>query len=161
VLAELIDKSLVLAEPGVGGDLRYRLLEPLRQFAAECLVQQRGAAEVTERHARWFINLVVELAMQYHGPNETAALDHGEREHANIQAAFDWLVDQPSGRDQAVALAEGLWWFWAARDHWSEATSRLERLLDMRVDDTAGTSALDLLWMAGSIAWMSGQLARE
>ena len=112
-----------------------------------------SAAVLSERHARWFAVLVAESAAQYHGPNEAAALDHVEREQANIQAAFDWLLDQPSGRDQAVQLAAGLWWFWAARDHWSEATSRLERLLDTLADDTAETSELDLLWMAGSIAW--------
>jgi tetratricopeptide (TPR) repeat protein len=46
----------------------------------------------------------------------------------------------------------------SARDHWTEATSRLNRLLDgLRLDD-AGSPELDLLWMAGSIAWMRGDL---
>src|SRR5262249_43565319 len=58
LLAQLIDKSLVLSEPGGADELRYHLLEPVRQFAAECLVQQGAAAVLTERHARWFANLV-------------------------------------------------------------------------------------------------------
>jgi predicted ATPase/DNA-binding XRE family transcriptional regulator len=160
VLSQLIDKSLVLSEPGLDSELRFRLLEPVRQFAAECLMQQGAAAALKERHARWFIELVAECAAKYHGPNETAALERIEREHANVQVAFDWLLDQPSRRDQAVGLAQGLWWFWAARDHWAEASSRLERLLDRAPDDSGETPELDLLWMAGSIAWMSGDLAR-
>jgi hypothetical protein len=77
-------------------------------FAAECLVQQAAAAVVSERHARWFADLVAESAAQYHGPNETAALERIEREHANVQAAFHWLLDQPLRRDEAVCLAQGL-----------------------------------------------------
>jgi predicted ATPase/DNA-binding XRE family transcriptional regulator len=158
ILAQLIDKSLVLAEPDVDHERRYRFLEPTRQFAAACLMQQAAAAEFRERHARWFANLVDELAAQYHGPNETAALDRLEREHANIQAAFDWLLAQPSRRVESVHLAHGLWWFWAARDHWTEATTRLNRLLDGLSPNEALSSELDLLWMAGSIAWMRGDL---
>jgi len=158
ILAQLIDKSLVLAEPGVDHQRWYRFLEPTRQFAADCLKQQAAAAEFRERHAHWFARLVDELAAQYHGPNETAALDRLEREHANIQAAFDWLLNQPSRRDESVHLAHSLWWFWAARDHWTEASSRLNRLLDGLSPNEALSSELDLLWMAGSIAWMRGDL---
>ena len=79
---------------------------------------------------------------------------------ANVQAAFDWLLDEPSRREEAVGLARGLWWFWAARDHWTEATGRLERLLEGLAADTGEATELDLLWMAGSIEWMRGDLAR-
>jgi predicted ATPase/DNA-binding XRE family transcriptional regulator len=159
VLGQLIDKSLVLSQLGGADELRYRLLEPVRQFAAECLVHQGAAAVLRDRHARWCTDLATRSAAQYHGPNESAALERLEREHANIQAAFDWLLDQPARRDEAVRLAHGVWWFWAARDHWTEATSRLNRLLDgLRLDDAAAPE-VDLLWMAGSIAWMCGDLA--
>jgi predicted ATPase/DNA-binding XRE family transcriptional regulator len=158
ILAQLIDKSLVLTEPDIGHERRYRFLEPTRQFAADCLVQQAAVAGFRERHARWFADLVDELAAQYHGPNETTALDRLEREHANIQAAFDWLFAQSSRRAQAIHLAHGLWWFWAARDHWTEASTRLDRLLDGLNSTEALSSELDLLWMAGSIAWMRGDL---
>jgi predicted ATPase/DNA-binding XRE family transcriptional regulator len=160
LLAQLIDKSLVLSDAGGADELRYRLLEPVRQFAAECLAHQDATAALAERHARWFAHLVAESTAQYHGPNETAALERIEREHANVVAAFDWLLDQPLRRDEAVRLAHGLWWFWAAHDHWTEASSRLERLLDGVTAETGETPQLDLLWMAGSIAWMRGDLAR-
>jgi predicted ATPase/DNA-binding XRE family transcriptional regulator len=159
LLARLIDKSLVLAEPTATGELRYQLLEPMRQFAAECLVRQGTAAVLGKRHAHWFAALVAEAAAQFHGPSEVAALERIDREYANIQAAFDsLLLDQPTRRGDAVRLAHGLWWFWAARDHWIEASSRLNRLVDsVHFDDDQGPE-LDLLWMAGSIAWMRGDL---
>jgi predicted ATPase/DNA-binding XRE family transcriptional regulator len=159
VLAQLIDKSLVVAERGGANELRYRFLEPVRQFAAERLAQQGDTDALAERHARCFAELVAESAAQYHGPNEADALERVERDHANVQAAFDWLFDRPGRRDEAVRLAHGLWWFWAARDHWTEASSRLQRLLDALTLETGEASELDLLWMAGSIAWMRGDLA--
>src|SRR5437016_972156 len=58
VLAQLIDKSLVLFEPSAGDESRYGFLEPVRQFAAECLAQQGAAAVLAELHGRWFTDLV-------------------------------------------------------------------------------------------------------
>ena len=46
LLGQLIDKSLVLAEPATDGSIRYRLLEQLRQFLAAHLDAQAGAAAV-------------------------------------------------------------------------------------------------------------------
>ncbi len=57
-----------------------------------------------------------------------------------------------------MRLASGLWWFWGARDHWTEASSRLNRLLDGLSLNDGEARELDVLWMAGSIAWMSGDL---
>jgi predicted ATPase/DNA-binding XRE family transcriptional regulator len=160
VLAQLIEKSLVLSEGGGSDELRYGLLEPLRQFAARRLDERDGGDVLRQRHARFFAGLVAESAGQYHSTSETAALERIDREHANVQAALDWLLDERSRRDEAVGLARGLWWYWAARDHWTEATNRLERLLDGLAADTDEPTELDLLWMAGSIAWMRGDLAR-
>jgi predicted ATPase/DNA-binding XRE family transcriptional regulator len=160
VLAQLIDKSLVLSHGAGADELRYGFLEPLRQFAATRLAEHDRVDVLRQRHARCFAGLVAESAAQYHTTSETAALERIHREHANVQAALDWLLDEPSRRDEAVGLAKGLWWYWAARDHWTEATSRLERLLEKLPADTAEPTELDLLWMAGSIAWMRGDLAR-
>src|SRR6267378_4411264 len=52
-----------------------------------------------------------------------------DREHANLQAAFENLVEL--GDDDAAArLALALWWFWINRDQWQEARTSPERLLD-------------------------------
>jgi predicted ATPase/DNA-binding XRE family transcriptional regulator len=158
VLSQLIDKSLVLAEPA-DHELRYRLLEPVRQFAAQRLLQQGGVAALRERHARWFAELVADSAGEYHSPNEIAALERLDREHANIQATFDWMLEEHARTDGAVRLAKGLWWFWAARDHWTEADSRLRRLLDSLAVHACRSRDLDLLWMTGSIAWIRGDLS--
>ena len=158
LLGQLVDKSLVLVEAGDGDVRRYRLLEPLRQFAAERLAERGATADLRQRHAHWVSALVEGAARSYHGPNEPAALDRLEREHANIQAGFDWLLDGQAQVDEAARLAGGLWWFWTLRDNWLEARSRLKRLLDAS-PRPGPSSQPTVLWIAGSMAWHQGDLA--
>jgi non-specific serine/threonine protein kinase len=158
LLGQLVDKSLILVEPGDGGVPRYRLLEPLRQFAAERLAERGATADLRQRHAAWVSALVDGAASSYHGPNEPIALDRLAREHANIQAGFDWLLDGQGQVDDAARLAGGLWWFWTLRDNWLEARSRLKRLLDAS-PRPGTTSQPTVLWIAGSMAWHQGDLA--
>ena len=56
LLTGLVDKSLVLAEAR-GAEERYRLLETLRQYAEERLLQAGEAAAVRDRHAAWCLDL--------------------------------------------------------------------------------------------------------
>src|SRR6202171_2182028 len=127
LLGGLIDKSLVFAEPAADG-MRYRMLEPLRQFALERLVEQDAASTMRRRHAEWFLALATDAARQYHRPGEIAALERLEGEHANLRAAFENLVELGDD-DTAARLALALWWFWINRDHWQEARTSPERLL--------------------------------
>ena len=51
LLGALVDKSLVVAGAAAGGAVRYRMLEPIRQYAREKLEESGEAAEVQGRHA--------------------------------------------------------------------------------------------------------------
>src|SRR5207244_8453012 len=53
LLAHLVEKSLVVAV-GQGGEERYRLLETIRQYAAEKLADAGEAAAVRGKHLEWF-----------------------------------------------------------------------------------------------------------
>jgi predicted ATPase len=57
VISGLVDKSMVVAEAGLEGTLRYRMLEPVRQYGLERLEGGGETEEVCERHAafssRW------------------------------------------------------------------------------------------------------------
>ena len=57
LLTKLVDKSLVVAEasPGVEGELRFRMLEPIRQYGQERL-EESGEADATRRPTRCFVS---------------------------------------------------------------------------------------------------------
>ena len=56
VLGRLIDKSLVHVEEG-SGDRRYRLLETVRQYAAERLEEAGERSAFERRHRDWYVAL--------------------------------------------------------------------------------------------------------
>jgi predicted ATPase len=58
LLSQLVDKSLVLANTTEDGNVRYRLLEPVRQHAREKLRISGESKTVQLRHACWFLELV-------------------------------------------------------------------------------------------------------
>ncbi len=117
LLGRLIDKSLVHVEEGPG-DRRYRLLETVRQYAAERL-EEAGEREAFERrHRDWY----VELAESDPTPaGDLPARDRLRRldlERDNLRAALaSALVADPQ---TALRLAVALWRFWLMRGYLAE-----------------------------------------
>ena len=66
VLERLIDKSLVQIDDAPGRPRRYRLLEPLRQFARDR--QRDEVAVVQERHAAFFLELFEGVEQEFATP---------------------------------------------------------------------------------------------
>src|SRR5579859_2728708 len=110
LLARLIDKSLVLAQTPPDGTPRYRLLEPLRQYGQERLIQRGEGAPARERHAAFFLRewergwdafIKRGITTRWLGPD----LD-------NLRLALRWLIEQRDvDRAQRLAAASGLTWF--------------------------------------------------
>ena len=55
LLAALVDRSLVVAEPGPDGATRYRLLETLRQYGEQALAADSSTATMRDRHLAHFL----------------------------------------------------------------------------------------------------------
>jgi non-specific serine/threonine protein kinase len=93
LMGQLVRKSLVtpVFDPH-GGRSRYRLLETIRQYAAEKL-EQSGEADLTgRRHRDYFLDLAAraEPFIWGSGVDQVAWLDRLERDHANLRAAIAW-----------------------------------------------------------------------
>ena len=86
-------KSLVTVERR-GGHARYSMLETIRQFAEGELVGVGMAAEVRQRHARYFADQAVTYWALWNGPRQRVALDWVDVEFSNLRAGFRWAADQ-------------------------------------------------------------------
>src|SRR6266540_301263 len=128
VLAHLVDKSLVLAEEQ-GGEARYRLLETVRQYAQDGLLEAGEEAAVRKRHRGWFVELVERAEPKLEGPEQAAWLERLETEHDNLRAALTWSQTDPSGLEAGLRLAGPMCWFWVVRGHLREGRERLSGLL--------------------------------
>ncbi|WP_433337074.1 BTAD domain-containing putative transcriptional regulator [Spirillospora sp. CA-294931] len=87
LLAGLIDKSLVHADDG-----RYRMLETVRAFGAERLLEAGEEEELRHRHAAYFLDLVEEADGHLRKADQLAWMARLAAEHANIQSALRWTV---------------------------------------------------------------------
>ncbi|MGZ6709266.1 MAG: LuxR C-terminal-related transcriptional regulator [Solirubrobacteraceae bacterium] len=118
-LGRLVDQSLVQVAGG-GEQTRYRLLETVRQYAAEKLAEagERDAAHAA--HAAFYLELAARAQ-----PEQVRWLDQLEREHDNLRAALRRLL--ASAPEDGGRLAGLLWPFWHRRGHYQEARVWLEQ----------------------------------
>jgi predicted ATPase/DNA-binding winged helix-turn-helix (wHTH) protein len=137
-LEQLQDGSLVVAEEREGG-MRFRMLETVRERAAEILDDVEAGA-VGRRHADYFLRLAEEAEPQLLGALQVRWLDRLEAEHDNLRAALDFRrTDGGDGAAQAgLRLAGALWRFWSVRGHIIEGRERLAAELSRTVSSEEG-----------------------
>ena len=138
-VARLVERSMVIVEPG--SPTRYRMLETLRQYAAEQLLDSGEVASVAARHARHFHDLVVAAELALRGPRQRDALLLLRREQPNIRAALNWLSGPDGDLDQALEMAGSLGLFWHLGRH-LEGREVLQRLLALGGSEQARAHAL-------------------
>jgi predicted ATPase/class 3 adenylate cyclase/DNA-binding CsgD family transcriptional regulator len=140
-LAALVGKSLVQAEE-VRGSTRYRLLETVRQYAAERLARRAGSEldETRAAHRDHYLALVETAATHLRGPDAAVWLDRLEVEFDNLRAALAFSVADPGSAEPGLRLAAGLRWFCNMRGHVGEVLEALNALLE-RPDARTATQA--------------------
>ena len=98
LLGSLVDKSLVVAEPA-GDAVRYRLLETIRQFAAERLAEagDEAAAAAVAAHCQYFLALAEAAAPHLYGPEQGRWFARLDADHANLRRAAEHAASDPDG----------------------------------------------------------------
>jgi predicted ATPase len=149
-LTSLVDGSLLLAEPA-SEKMRFRLLEPVRQFAELRLVA-RGARDATQRdHAEHYLRLALRSETQLRSNQAGAVLAQLENEEDNFRAALHWASGQPD--DLGLRLCTALAPWWAIRGRANEGRAWIDEMLRRR----SGTDDLRLrasgLARASRLAW--------
>lgn len=100
LLSNLVDKSLVSADVA-HDDVRFRLLDTTREYAAERLRQSEETAIFSRRHAAYFVRLLNKEVRER--PDETAA--HLRPDLDNVRIALDWSFSAAGDIDIAIPLA--------------------------------------------------------
>jgi predicted ATPase/class 3 adenylate cyclase len=153
LVAALVDRSLLVHEPAQG---RYRMLETIRQFAWDKLVEADEAEGLRGRHRDWCLALAE--AADFNGPAATVWLARLAVEQDNFRAALEW--EGPTGDDGAERLRLGgaLREFWWSQAQSGEGRHWLERALAAAPDAPAAARATALLG-AGLLAGEQGDAA--
>jgi tetratricopeptide (TPR) repeat protein len=127
LLTQLVDKSLVQVETHEGKE-RYRLLETIRQYGRDRLVDAGEAENVRNNHFDWFLELAERGEPELIGPRQVAWLDRLETEQDNFRAALSWGLDRRPAIE-GLRLAGALWRLWFVRDRESEGLDWLRQAL--------------------------------
>jgi predicted ATPase/class 3 adenylate cyclase len=127
LLAQLVLKSLVV-RGGTDTEVRFWLLETVRQYGWRKLHEAGETACVRRQHHAYFLELVERGAPALQGPDQAAWLARLEAEHDNLRAVLEWCGESgdPEG---ALELSGALWWFWYVRGYHREGRHWLERAL--------------------------------
>lgn len=150
-LTALVEKSLVVYEEQAGQS-RYRLLETIRQYARERLLQHRESERLRAQHLEYFLRLAEEEQPQ---ADRTAWLERCEVEHDNVRAALAWCAEQEEYAEVGLRLAGALHYYWNVRGHEREGRRWLERMLEQGRDASA-KARVKGLFGAAALAGLQG-----
>jgi predicted ATPase/class 3 adenylate cyclase len=131
LLGSLVDKSLAVAEPA-GAALRYRLLETIRQFAAERLAEPGGdqATAVAAAHCEHFLALAETAAPHLTGPDQGRWLTRLDTDQANLRRAAEYATSETGGTARVLRFGAALRRYWTERYRGEGALALLRSVLD-------------------------------
>jgi len=158
LLSHLVDRSLAVYEEDANGQGRYRLLETVRQYARDRLMESGAGETLRDRHLCYFLDDAEGAASEMNGPQQPRALDHLEAEHDNLRVALEWCA---ATNEQAtlLRLAAALSMFWELRAHLSEGRERLHAALERTADLPPSRARAHVLHYAALMAAFQGDRA--
>lgn len=163
LMMQLVNKSLVISEREQGQEARYRMLETIRQYARERLLQAGNDKQVRDRHFAFFLQLAEQAEPYVRGPQLPAYLDQLEAEHDNLRTALEWSLAQTEDTEASLRLAGALFSFWEQRGYVSEGRAWMARVLASSSAPSEGVIRAKALYGAGYLADVDGdhRLARN
>jgi predicted ATPase len=157
-ISSLVNNSLLKQEELADGQPRFRMLETIREYALERLSESGEMPELQQRHADYYVGIVLnEARLGVMSRESTAWLNRLEQEHDNIQAALEWCLKTPAGRELALSVLATLTWFWYRRGFFNEGRIWTDRLLAASSEEFTSTRAA-ALQMSSRMAMWRGDL---
>ncbi|WP_367043529.1 BTAD domain-containing putative transcriptional regulator [Streptomyces sp. Je 1-332] len=129
LIGALVDKSLLIAEPTSRGDMRYRMLETIHEYATERAAETPELRAAAGRHHTAYVRALVEEAEPLlRSAEQLPWIQRLETELDNIRAALQRAIESREGED-ALAIALSVGWFWSMRNYRREGASWVAGIL--------------------------------
>lgn len=150
-LERLVEHSLVRVYEQQGGEPRYTMLETIREFGLERLVEHGEQDQAYGALGDYLIDLAEDAISWWRTFEHQHWYGQLETELDNLRAALGWFIE----RDPVFAcrLGGALWRFWAARGNVREGRVWLETSLERAPDLTPAVRAR-VLEGIGTCAYM-------
>jgi predicted ATPase/DNA-binding CsgD family transcriptional regulator len=135
VVTHWVDKSLVVVDDQ-DDEVRYRLLETIRQYGRERLLDAGDGEAVRARHVEFFTAFVERMEREVERQPQAGALDALEAEHDNIRGALEWATATQDA-DAALRMTGALALFWHHHAHYREALTSYDHALALGGEGSA------------------------
>ncbi|MBV9580211.1 MAG: AAA family ATPase [Chloroflexi bacterium] len=129
LLQRLVDRSLVVADEQAG-EMRYRLLETLRQYAAEHLALAGEQVDLRNRHRDWCVQVAEAGERDIWRAEQLECVERLVREHDNVRTALRWtLTCAEEDPEPGLRIAAAMVRFWDVHGDLREGIRWLDDLL--------------------------------
>ncbi len=154
-LGALVDHSLIAGETDVHGFRRFRMLETLREFAAEQAVADQTLDDLRRRHAAHYADVCRRASLAPAGSRQFAAFNRLSADLGNLRAGLRWSLETGAVEIAADLVAPN-WRFWHQRGHVREGREHLAGVL---ASCPPGPIRIAALEAEGGLAYWDGDYA--
>jgi predicted ATPase len=151
----LLEGSLLSGAGTVADEPRFRMLETIRDYAAERLAERPDANDVRRRHASFYLVFAETAEPELRGPRQVAWLARVDADLDNLRSALAWATET-NDVERGLRAATALWRFCQMRGLLAEGRRWLERPLTLEAENVQPHARADALAAAGRLAFMQG-----
>ncbi len=158
-VSALVGNSL-LQVAATGDEPKFVMLETIREYALERLVESGEELDARRAHVAYFKARVEQAEWALRGPLQQQWRDALEADLDDIRAALAWTLDgsaQPEDAESGLLIVGSLWYFWFQRGLTGEARRWLAQALASAPGH--GRPRAQALLGAGTLAWRQGDCA--
>ncbi|WP_020574163.1 ATP-binding protein, partial [Actinopolymorpha alba] len=155
LVTELIDKSILVREEHAG-QARYRQLDLIRQYGRHRLTDLGEEHSARQRHHAYYQEVAARTAHEQFGPHQIEWFSRLQLDHADLRAALEYSVVEPSDEHAGLCLATNLLYHWINSYFLNEGRGWLDRLL--AIDQEPSLPRANALWTNGWLALIQGDI---
>jgi predicted ATPase/class 3 adenylate cyclase len=168
-LDALVDQSMLHRHERESGEVRFGLLQTMREYGLERLAETGELAAAQAAHAAYYLHWTEDIAPLLLGAEQAHWLDQLDRDYENVRTALEWLLEsaqmEAARAEQALRLCTALLSYWETRSYVRDGLAYLERGLSVARIEHMGQSVApavraQALHGAGMLALMRDDIAR-
>ena len=164
-MQSLLDKNLLKREEGTGGESRFGMLELIREYALDRMLEleardsdDEDCESARRLHAEYYYALAMEAEPHLYTAGQKPWLDLLDQDYTNIRTALGWLLERGEVAKASI-FAAALWSFWYVRGYLTEGRKWLTELLAQDAVLEPDVRA-KMLQGAGRLAYSQGDYAK-
>jgi predicted ATPase len=148
-LATLLDNSMVSPADRPDGERAFRLLGPIRRFAAAQLADPGQTLSHLER----YLLGVLDDASPHYG-SQDRDMSRLDSEQPNLRAVLAWIVDSRRPPGQLVRALGDVWVWLLVRGHLRQSATLWQQIVSLLAQDPPGGDRMARAWLLAG-GWMN------